>query len=51
MMSRELADPFGLFFKYLKSFFSKVFSLFLYYNTTNSKRDKALPPGLRIRGG
>jgi hypothetical protein len=49
MISRELADPFGLFFKYLKSFFSTVLS-FLYYNTINPKTIKAPSGGLRIRG-
>jgi len=40
MTSKELADPFGLFLKYLKIFFSMV------YIITNAKTKKAPLQGL-----
>jgi len=47
MISKELADPFGLFFRYLKNFFSTMVLPLFYNHTTNPQRKP--PKGLRIR--
>jgi hypothetical protein len=51
MISKELADPFGLFFKYLKNFFSTiVLSRLIKNDITNPKTIKLPLLGLRVRG-
>jgi hypothetical protein len=42
MISKELADPSDLFFKYLKSLFSIALS-HLFYNTTTNPKTKEAP--------
>jgi hypothetical protein len=51
MISNELAYPFGLFFKYLKNFFSTIVLSLLIYNDTTFPHEKKAPLlGLKIRG-
>jgi hypothetical protein len=51
MISKELADPFGLFFKYLKNFFSTIILSPLIYNGSTFPHEKKAPLlGLKIGG-